>query len=64
MTVADKYFVIIHDQHGGGIPMTSDEYGQSLTLFDTWDEANKAAHGNAMARACGHDIHQFGESCG
>jgi len=63
--LSDKYFVILHDQHGGGMPMTSDEYGQQLTLFDSFEEASEAGSANALGRACGFEVHDFdNDGCG
>jgi hypothetical protein len=59
-----RFFVVIYDQHGGGIPMTDDDWGQCLCLFPSRDLAEKAGDRNAMGRACGYEVHRFGGHCG
>lgn len=60
----ERFFVIIHDQHGGACPMTCDDYGNELSLFDTREEAEAAGDRNLMARACGYEIHRLEGPCG
>lgn len=58
-----KYFVILHDQHGGAVAMTGDDDGFQLALFPTREEAEAAGEGNIMGRACGFDVHELGGGC-
>jgi len=59
----ERFFVIIYDQHGGGMPMVDDEWGQSLRLFPSRELAEKAGERNIMAKACGYEVHNFKGSC-
>ena len=58
-----KYFVILHDQQGGAVAMTCDEYGFQLSLFETYEEADDAGSSNIMGKACGYDVHELGGGC-
>lgn len=61
--MSNKYFVILHDQHGGAVAMTCDDDGFQLSLFETREEAEKAGQDNIMGRACGFDVHELGGGC-
>lgn len=57
----DRFFVILHDQHGGALAMTNDFYGAQMALFDTYEEADKAGSNNMMGEAWRYEIHSFGK---
>lgn len=64
MMTTPSHFVVIFDQHGGAIVMSEDEDRLSISLFDTIQEAEEAGNDNALARACGFEIHTLGGGCG
>lgn len=63
--ITKPYFVMIYDQHDGVYCMSNgDDVDPRPMLFATEAEAEEVARGNAMARACGHEVHCLGEVCG
>ena len=53
------WFVLIRGRRDGHPELLMGNNGESLAFFASWDEADAAARGNAMARHFGFEVYKW-----